>query len=469
MDLIKQKESSHGTINVYNLQDKYSYMNNIYYHLSKENFSEPINNTLDKTLKMSIISNIFAKNILQNNSTFIDIYDNKVCNLFNVKYIYNTLPITIFYYFNKIKPFIIIQSYTYLQICFYYDISSKSLIVINNGSDPGLDNFLNSPNLLDELNNVNQLINIKQLNKKYLLYGLIETNYAHQDIELNGLSYAIDNNLLEQLDALVINESLDDIYKVDTYLKSEYPNLKIITYDEFKTNEYGIAVHFGSYTNMDTSKDIITKVVGYNNEENNVSKYINKQLELNNKLIEITFDIRVNRRIIYNLKDLYKYIINALIQDFPEYVIKINFTGNISLKNNYGDRCRQNEIANDIINSFNYENNSNIFFVNTIGTPFCNLLNNIIKSDLFIGVGGASGLILINWFFKKPMYMLTYSKEGLFNDFQYVHNSLQFTQFIPENLINYDYNCPYFSPSTITDIPSTYLSIKKMLLEFRTF
>ena len=201
------------------------------------------------------------------------------------------------------------------------------------------------------------------------------------------MSYLLDNiNYLEEYtDTIVVGNV--DIYQIVSYLKYEYPKLNIITYEEFMKLEDGIPFYITSYPPCNKTRNILAKINSLQYENNNVIKYIDnyKNMELfKNNIIEITFDIKTNRRILYNIIDFYVYIINNLINDFPNYIIKIFFTGLVHNTNKIFLN-EQNNIANNIINSFN---NNNLIFINLIGQSFHNILNNIINNNLFIGGGG---------------------------------------------------------------------------------
>jgi hypothetical protein len=370
------------------------------------------------------------------------------------------------YYFNKDRPFIIIQGYAYGLLLYYYDINSMNLILLNeqeNGAeDYYIYNSFYNTFFFDAINNRDSIITDKKFKKKYLLCNFI-IHCSHSDIELYGLSYLLDNinNLEEYIDTIVVGNS--DIYQIVSYLKYEYPKLNIITYEEFMKIEDGIPFYITSYPPCNKTRNILAKINSLQYENNNVIKYIDnyKNMELfKNNIIEITFDIKTNRRILYNIIDFYVYIINNLINDFPNYIIKIFFTGFVHNTNEIFLN-EQHNIANNIINSFN---NNNLIFINLIGQSFHNILNNIINNDLFIGCGGTAAIHIIRWIFKKKTFSYSVIDFGVYYEFDRTHDSTSCSNYIPKEFIQFDGSDPNNSNFTIIDIPSTYLLIKNILL-----
>lgn len=467
INLLTSIHTSYGKINLCDLQD-----NNLYRDTLLSNFGiqESTKDCNDQSPKVFLKEHMITKKILtyffksKENMKFLDINDNKMYDLFNICTLYNGNVYTILYYFNKDRPFIIIQGYIYGLLIYYYDIYSMNLIILNYHKNGAEDFYYYEKNdiFLNAINNKYSIIYSKKIEKKYLMYGYI--NYVgHQDIELYGLSYLLDNinSLEEYTDTIVIG--YNDIYNMISYFKSEYSNLNIITYKEFTEINDGIPFYFTSYPACDKSRNIIAKIDSLQYTNNNVIKYIEnyRNIELvKDNVIEITFDIRTNRRKLYNIIDFYVYIINNLLNDFPNYIIKIFFTGYINNFNEH-DLSEQNNIANNIINSFT---NNNLIFMNLIGKPYHNVLNNIINNDLLISSGGSSAVQLTTWLFKKKAFIYSIIGFGPFYDFEITHETTSFSHYIPKEYIYFDCEDSQHSNYKIIDIHSTYLLIKNILL-----
>jgi hypothetical protein len=129
---------------------------------------------------------MITKNLLisflksEENIKFLDINDNKMYDLFNIvnfndeRYSTDGVICTL-YYFNKDRPFIIIQGYAYGLLLYYYDINSMNLILLNEQKN-GAENYyvydsLYNTSFFDAINNRDSIITDKKFKKN--IYCLI--------------------------------------------------------------------------------------------------------------------------------------------------------------------------------------------------------------------------------------------------------------------------------------------------------
>jgi hypothetical protein len=138
------------------------------------------------------------------------------------------------------------------------------------------------------------------------------------------------------------------------------------------------------------------------NELFDIKKNENKITE--NKEIELTFDIKTNRRTLINPDIFYQNIINDLLNDFKDYNFKINFCGCFSNKcynidkNNNEEYLKQLELINKIISKIS---SNRIKFKILIGDNIIEIFNEIINSNLCCLIMGTSPSNLLNWIFRK--------------------------------------------------------------------
>jgi len=129
---------------------------------------------------------------------------------------------------------------------------------------------------------------------------------------------------------------------------------------------------------------------------------LNEIYEEQKNILEISIDIRTNRRYLMNQVFFYTKLIKNIVHDYENYTIKINFLGCFETKNyiindKNKEYIEQNKIVNNIINHF--KKDKNIYFKNFIGKNILYTKNNVINSKLFIHSFGTSVSNLLNWIY----------------------------------------------------------------------
>jgi hypothetical protein len=307
-------------------------------------------------------------------------------------------------------------------------IKEKKLIEISH-STAGHEYYLSS--LLHAIKSpfkINNNLNI--YNRKYL-YICFNSNVGHHLWnEISGLYYYLLNpEIHNKIEGIMIGPY--DFFNLKKILNEKY-NFKIEIYQNYhdyniNNLNYSVDIFPCFLNNYYIDKTYIKNIFNINNNEKDKST------------IEITIDIRTNRRILINQHIFYKNLINELINDFKDYNIKINFCGRFEnnylkiKKNNDPEYIEQINIVYYIIKNIN--KNDKIIIKNLIGFDIIDIFNEIFNSNICIFTAGTCSSNLLNWSFGKKV--ITIGPSEIF-DWEYMqYDVLQNYElsFIPKDYI----------------------------------
>lgn len=355
-----------------------------------------VNNCNYMNLSNKIIYSMLKDN--NDNLSFLNVLDNKFYNVYNIFFNYKDSAI-ILYYCNENDPFIVVQSSVYMDFQYIFYPSKKEIICISSSTAYSTYYFieiLKTIKFVENNYNSNTDAHINTF-KKYLFFGFNVNCGHHLWNEVSGLFYFLqNNNYHDKIDGIIFGPY--DAFNLQKILKNEY-NFKILKFtDLFEQCRHG---HFKNLTN------IFPIFLNSFYIDNNVRFLINSYF-FKKEFLEISIDIRTNRRQLIDQDIFYTKLIKQIINDYQLYQIKINFLGcfqtncNI-IENNYTEFIEQNEIVNKIIQ--NFDGNNNIIFNNYIGENFSTIKDKVIKSKIFISSAGTSISNLLNWIYNtKHIY-----------------------------------------------------------------
>lgn len=345
---------------------------------------------------MEITNAITYNSIINNHHKLYDLFDNKEYDIFDIKLLQHPMSPIIIYYCNINNPFFIVQLSSYMDFFYIGYFKQKKIIEISY-STAGHEWYLSS--VLHALKSPFKIDNnLNIYNRKYL-YICFNSNVGHHLWnEISGLYYYLLNpEIHNKLEGILIGPY--DFFNLKKILSEKY-NLKIAIYQNYY--DYNIC-------NLNYSIDIFPCFLNnYYIDNTNIKNIFNiNDTEKNKSTIEITIDIRTNRRILINQEIFYKNLINELINDFKDYNLKINFCGRFENncfkinKNNDYEYIEQINIINKIINNIN--KNNKIIIKNLIGFDIIDIFNEIFNSNICIFTAGTCSSNLLNWIFNKKV------------------------------------------------------------------
>jgi hypothetical protein len=350
-----------------------------------------INNCDYINLSNKIIYSILNDEKIQ----FLNIYDNLFYDVYNIVFYYKDAPI-IFYYCNKDDPYVLIQTSSYMDFVYIFYINKKEGFTISN-STSGFQYYLNEIKYV--LTNFNMILHTEIKFNKFLFFGFNNNIGHYLWNEISGLFYFLNNKEYHnKIDGIVIGQY--DFFNIESYLKNNY-NFNIIKFNElFNSNAcYNSIINLNNIFPVFLNSFYIDKevrhIIDFNMNDHEI-------YEEQKNILEISIDIRTNRRYLMNQVFFYTKIIKNIVHDYENYTIKINFLGCFETKNyiindKNEEYIEQNEIVNNIINHF--KKDKNIYFKNFIGKNILYTKNNVINSKLFIHSFGTSVSNLLNWIY----------------------------------------------------------------------
>ncbi len=389
-----------------------------YFHPSNKNNINDNNiklpNPITNFSNYIYLSNKIIYSILNDETPqFLNIYDNQFYDVFNIFLNYLDAPM-IFFCCNKEDPFIVVQLSSYLDFHYIIYVNKKELLVI---CDSGHIGNIYMSLLIPSINKIIENLSYTETKfKKYLFFGFNHNIGHHVWNEISGLYYFLENkDYHNKIDGIIIGHC--DSFDMEYYLKQKY-NFDVITFNNFfnKNLYYNEGEYYNTFINFINLKDIfpvflsstyidreIPKMIDFNinNYTNNKCEEI--KFEENKNIIEISIDIRTNRRYLMNQDIFYTNLIKNLLKDYNNYFIKINFLGCFQTKNvrfdaNNNEFIDQNIIVNKIIENFN--ETKNISFKNFIGEKFFLIKENVINSTIFIQCFGTCMSNLLCWIYR---------------------------------------------------------------------
>jgi hypothetical protein len=346
-------------------------------------------------------SNKIMYSMIQNESiSFLNIYDNNFYDVYNIYFNYKDAPI-ILYYCNRSDPFVVIQLSSYMDFQYIYYTNKKEIIIIS-GSTNAM-NYYYFPelnNCLKHVNNINNTplpISIDNKFKKYLFFGFNMNTGHYLWNEVSGLYYFLQNKIYHnKIHGIIIGPY--DFFNIEEYLKKNF-NFNVLKFNDlFNKCVHNCNINLNNIfpvflNNFYIDKNIKHMIDGTNITEN----------DINTDIIEISIDIRTNRRYLINQEIFYTKLIQNLLDDYKEKRLNINFLGcfqtNCYIIDNNTDEefIKQNKMVSNIVENFN--KNKTIKFNNLIGQHFVHIRNQTVKSKLFIASSGTSVSNLMNWIY----------------------------------------------------------------------
>ena len=457
--------------NIYNISktDSFDYFNS-YMH---ENIIK-FNNEQDNCKYIDLTNNIFYNIISSKTKKFKCIKTNKYYEIFKIILSYKDAPILLFFC-NRNDPFCIVQLSNYMDIYFMIYLNDKYIVEISTSTAGhnyylneimSLLNIIKKNNILDNFDK-NKLIN-SNFDNINLFYGF-NINIGHSLWnELSGLYYFLNNNI-NKINTIIIGPY--DHFNIKKYL-IDNTNYKIINFNDI----FG-SINYGCIINI----NIFPIFMNHYYLDNNIGKYFfNITNNITNNIcrdyIEITFEIRTNRRILKNHDKFIKFIIFKLLDDeiFLNHKFKINFCGRFFT--NCNPFCiddieyqQQNNLVNDIINDIKNDikmtkNYERINFNNFIGYDIFDIFTKIINTHISIAIAGTSISNLMNWIFKINILVIGPLESYRWQDIQFNILKNYNCNFIPKEFImesnglqgdfDIDYNLfyPYFKDKLLSFI-----------------
>jgi len=421
-----------------------------YYNISNKNNIKEIelnlpNSQLPVTQYITSTNKLLYSMMDDNKIEFLNVVDYKFYNVYNVLFNYLDNAI-ILYYCNENDPFIVVPVPEVMEINFIFYLNKKEIILLDPyAKDKSYRYFNDIINTITWGYNNQNLISPVNYYKKYLFFGF-NMNVGHYLWnEVSGLYYFLENkNYHDKIDGIIIGPY--DAFNIECFLKEKY-NFNILKFSDlfgecrhwhFKNLTNIFPIFLNSFYIDKNVKNIINQTYNIITKDN-----INSEI-INNNILEITIEIRTHRRFLINQDIFYVELIKKLLEDYKQYIIKINITGffqtnSITLENGIIDFDKnkgftdQNEIANKIIQNFN--GYGNIIFKNLIGNSFYNILEDVIRSKIFIGVIGTSSINLLNmiynvkliYFGPKEAYCFQHNQIDVLNNYDGIYCPIEIT------------------------------------------
>ena len=356
-----------------------------------------INNCNYMNLSNKIVYSIMKDGCMDNSIEFLNIYDNKLYKVYNTSFNYRDCGV-ILYYCNEDDPFIVIQTSVYMDFQYIFYLHKKEIIKISASTADHNYYFEDIINTIN--NNTNNIASISSVNifYKILFFGFNMNIGHHLWNEISGLYYFLENTSYHDKIYKIIIGPFDP-FNIEYILKTKY-NFKI----EKFTDIFQTCQHF-HYKNL---TDIFPIFLNNFFIDKNIKNLLHSDVIIDdiiddNNILEISIDIRKYRRYLINQDIFYINLIKNLLNDYENYVIKINFLGcfqtniNIIDINTNVEYIEQNNIVSNIIQ--NFYDHKNIIFKNFLGHDFFYIVNNTIKSKIFITTFGTSMSNLMNWIY----------------------------------------------------------------------
>jgi hypothetical protein len=307
---------------------------------------------------------------------------------------------------------------------FYFgDYNSKKIVEISHSTaghewyNDTVINLLKMDIPIKKIDFYNICNNIKNYNQKYIYYGFNNNPGHHLWNELSGLYYFLKNNdFHDKINGIIIGPY--DFFNIKEYLIKNYNKFKIIDFE----NVNGKVFYNCNYVLNNFPCFLNSHYIDENIDELfNIKKNENK--EIKNKEIELTFDIKTNRRVLINSNIFYENIINDLLNDFKDYNFKINFCGCFSNKcynidkNSNEEYLNQIKLINEIISKIS---NSRVIFKILIGENIIEIFNEIINTNLCLLNMGTSPSNLLNWIFRNKCISIGTRESYNWTEIQYI-------------------------------------------------
>ena len=328
---------------------------------------------------------------------FLNVYDNKFYEVYKCIFNYRDSPV-ILNYCNEKEPFIVVQASVYMEFMYIFYINKKEVIKISASPRDQMYYFDDILNTIYWVNNNNINTYVKNF-KKYVFFGFNMNIGHHLWNEVSGLFYFLENkNYHDKIDGIIIGPY--DAFNIESVLKKKY-NFNILKF----TDIFGDCRHFG-FKNLTNIFPIVLNSLYIDKNVKNllddINDNINSTTNEDDNILEISIDIRTYRRQLINQDIFYTKLIQNLIDNYSNYLVKINIIGVFETNVTYIttdniEYIEQNKIANNIIQNFN--ENKNIIFKNLIGEHFFYIKNETINSKLFIGVFGTCSSNLLAWIY----------------------------------------------------------------------
>jgi hypothetical protein len=339
------------------------------------------------------LTNKILYSILNDNEMkILSIIDNTFYEVYNIIFNYKDAPI-ILYYCNINDPFILVQTSSYMDFEYIIYINNKEITNISKSTSVG-DYYLHL--IFESLQMENKTTYNENKFMKHLFFGFNKNTGHHLWNEVSGLYYFLQNKKYhDKIDGIIVGPY--DSFNIKTYLKNN-TNFNVIDFNDFFGKcQYNCNINLNNIFPIFLNNFYIDK-----NVKNIINPIIVQENNETNNILEISIDIRATRRYLINQDIFYTHLIKNLIDNYNNYLIKINILGCFETNVNYItsdniEYIEQNKIANNIIQNFN--KNENVIFENFIGKNFSSIVTGTIKSKLFIASFGTSASNLINWIY----------------------------------------------------------------------
>jgi hypothetical protein len=382
--------------------------------------------------------------LLQNLKFKCFITNNIIKSNYSNFFLFNNIPIFYYYFENNENSFILLSGGSYnLPIAIYYlekDIYYR-LIYSNPGSEYNqVDKIIENMKITEDFVNCKYKIinNYKRLNIAFCFFLLQAGHYIWN--EISGIYPLILTKLIKTIDILVVGNW--DVYNMCDIILNENISCKIIKYNDFinENNNYN-AFYFkiGEGFVLEETKNLII---------NNIKPY----KKFTKKVLY--FSLKLDRRVLENITEIYVYIINNLIKDNiinNENTI-ILFDGYFKNNSNLNYYNTYSYLYLDAVEYITKKMDDNIEYISLIGMETCEGIKYYDSIDYFIGAEG-SNMDLIKLIYKKKGCL--YSSEL----FRFVFTQ---TQYFFENV--HEYNKIY-GQHTHSDLSSNYIIDKDLLYQ----
>jgi hypothetical protein len=341
---------------------------------------------------INLTNKILYSILNDNNMKFLSIIDNTFYEVYNIIFNYKDAPI-ILYYCNINDPFILVQTTSYMVFEYIIYINNKEIINVSKTTS-GCDYYL--AEIFESLKIINATTYNENKFMKHLFFGFNQNTGHHLWNEVSGLYYFLQNKKYhDKIDGIIVGPY--DSFNIKTYLKNN-TNFNVIDFNDF----FGKCQHKCNVNLNNIFPIFLNNFYIDKNIKNIINPIIVQENNETNNILEISIDIRATRRYLINQDIFYTNLIKNLIDNYNNYLIKINILGCFETNVNYItsdniEYIEQNKIANNIIQNFN--KNENVIFENFIGKNFSSIVSATIKSKLFIASFGTSASNLINWIY----------------------------------------------------------------------
>jgi len=352
---------------------------------------------------MNLSNEILYSKINEKNPKFLNVIDNTFYEVYNVIFNWRDSPV-ILYYCNRNDPFIVVQTSSYMDFQYIIYINNKEIINISENTSAH-DYYFNE--IFNSITSTNLNCSNKIEFEKYLYFGFNLNTGHHLWNEISGLYYFLQNKSYhDKINGIIIGPY--DWFNIAEFLKKNY-NFNIINFED----KFGKCKHLKPINLNNAFPIFLNNYYIDNNISNtffpiivNTDSVVKEETEL----LELSFEIRSNRRVLKNSDFFYINLIEKLLNDYKNYKLKINIVGcfettvHIIDVNTNEEYIEQNVIANNIIQHFYH--NKNIIFENLVGKKFLDIKNDIINSKLSIQIAGTGVVNLMTWIFNTKAILI---------------------------------------------------------------